>query len=153
MTNSPHVLLCGAGADTFAAEHQCEQVPNSYFDTKRRRKQLEYYQKLDAAKQGNKSSALTVSSSGSGAPAPTVALDHTGASLLSTQSDSKTPSAPAAAGASDKPEDPTKRNGRMIGTVGAVALDTAGNLGTSFLCYQSLLAALKVLLSVDCWFD
>ncbi|RYD50513.1 MAG: isoaspartyl peptidase/L-asparaginase [Sphingomonadales bacterium] len=38
---SPHVLLSGAGADEFAREQGLEQVPNSWFGTPERRRQLE----------------------------------------------------------------------------------------------------------------
>ncbi|MDA1265546.1 MAG: isoaspartyl peptidase/L-asparaginase [Planctomycetota bacterium] len=41
MERSPHVLLSGAGADTFAGEQGLEQVDNAYFETERRRRQLE----------------------------------------------------------------------------------------------------------------
>lgn len=41
MEHSPHVLLSGAGADTFAREQGLEQVANEFFHTERRRLQLE----------------------------------------------------------------------------------------------------------------
>jgi beta-aspartyl-peptidase (threonine type) len=42
MEHSPHVMLAGAGAEAFAAtQKDIERVPNSWFDTERRRKQLE----------------------------------------------------------------------------------------------------------------
>ena len=41
MERSPHVLLAGDGAEHFADEQGVERVPNSYFDTDRRRQQLE----------------------------------------------------------------------------------------------------------------
>ena len=41
MEHSPHVLLSGAGADTFAREQGLEQVPNAFFHTTRRVQQLE----------------------------------------------------------------------------------------------------------------
>ena len=41
MERSPHVLLSGAGADEFSKEQGLEQVPNSYFDTPDRKRQLE----------------------------------------------------------------------------------------------------------------
>ena len=41
MTNSPHVLLTGRGADQFAIEQGLDTVPNTYFDTDSRRKSLE----------------------------------------------------------------------------------------------------------------
>jgi beta-aspartyl-peptidase (threonine type) len=36
MDQTPHVLLTGAGADAFAADHGCEQVEQAYFYTDRR---------------------------------------------------------------------------------------------------------------------
>ncbi|MBS3962342.1 MAG: isoaspartyl peptidase/L-asparaginase [Sandarakinorhabdus sp.] len=41
MLNGPHVFLSGAAADGFAKASGLEQVPNSFFMTERRRKQLE----------------------------------------------------------------------------------------------------------------
>lgn len=41
MEHSEHVLLAGSGADAFAAAQGLEQVDNSYFQTERRRRQLE----------------------------------------------------------------------------------------------------------------
>jgi L-asparaginase / beta-aspartyl-peptidase len=44
MDKSPHVLLMGEGAEKFAREQGFEMVPNSYFQTERRRKQWEQLQ-------------------------------------------------------------------------------------------------------------
>ncbi|MBX7542071.1 isoaspartyl peptidase/L-asparaginase family protein [Qipengyuania sphaerica] len=41
MTESPHVMLAGEGAEIFAAEQGLEIVPNEYFDTDFRREALE----------------------------------------------------------------------------------------------------------------
>ena len=41
MEKSPHVLLAGEGADRFSKEQGLEQVPNSYFSTPERRRQLD----------------------------------------------------------------------------------------------------------------
>ena len=41
MEHSEHVLLAGAGADAFAQEQGLEQVDNAWFQTERRRQQLE----------------------------------------------------------------------------------------------------------------
>lgn len=41
MTNSPHVMLSGAGASQFAKEQGLEIVPSSYFYTERRFKELQ----------------------------------------------------------------------------------------------------------------
>jgi beta-aspartyl-peptidase (threonine type) len=45
MDKSPHVLMMGEGAEKFARQHGFEMVPNSYFQTERRRKQWEQLQK------------------------------------------------------------------------------------------------------------
>ncbi len=41
MTDSPHVMLAGEGAEEFASEHGLEVVPNDWFDTDFRRRSLE----------------------------------------------------------------------------------------------------------------
>lgn len=41
MTESPHVLLAGQGAEEFALQQQLELVPNDYYSTPRRRAQLD----------------------------------------------------------------------------------------------------------------
>jgi L-asparaginase / beta-aspartyl-peptidase len=41
MDESPHVMLAGAGAEEFGLEHGVTMVPNTYFHTEHRRKQLE----------------------------------------------------------------------------------------------------------------
>ncbi|HEY0165328.1 MAG TPA: isoaspartyl peptidase/L-asparaginase [Sphingomicrobium sp.] len=41
MEKSPHVFLAGDGADLFSKEQGLEQVPNSYFSTPERQRQLE----------------------------------------------------------------------------------------------------------------
>lgn len=51
MEHSPHVMLAGAGAEAFAdTRPEIERVPNSYFDTPKRRQQLEKAQREEAAK-------------------------------------------------------------------------------------------------------
>lgn len=49
ITETPHVLLAGAGADAFAKEQGVELVENSYFDTDRRKKQLDRAQEKSSA--------------------------------------------------------------------------------------------------------
>ena len=41
MDKSPHVMLSGPGAEEFALEHGLEPVPNSYFVTERRQRELD----------------------------------------------------------------------------------------------------------------
>jgi beta-aspartyl-peptidase (threonine type) len=43
MENSPHVMLRGLGADQFSKEQGLEQVPNQWFHTTERRRQLEEF--------------------------------------------------------------------------------------------------------------
>ncbi|WP_082576656.1 MULTISPECIES: isoaspartyl peptidase/L-asparaginase [unclassified Lysobacter] len=51
MEHSPHVMLAGAGAEAFAdTRAEIERVPNTYFDTPKRRQQLEKAQREEAAK-------------------------------------------------------------------------------------------------------
>lgn len=50
MEHSPHVLLIGAGAEAFAGTRgDIEQVPNTYFDTAHRRRELEQAQARERA--------------------------------------------------------------------------------------------------------
>ena len=50
MEHSPHVMLAGAGAEKFAdTRPEIERVPNRWFDTERRRKQLEAAQAKEKA--------------------------------------------------------------------------------------------------------
>jgi len=64
MEKSPHVMLAGEGAEAFADEHpEIDRVPNSYFDTDKRRQQLERAQAKeakDAAKATRQASDGTV---------------------------------------------------------------------------------------------
>lgn len=51
MEHSPHVMLAGAGAEAFAdTRPEIERVPNTYFDTDKRRQQLEKAQRAEAGK-------------------------------------------------------------------------------------------------------
>ena len=49
MEQSPHVMLAGSGADEFARVVGAEQVPNEYFATDFRRRQLEQLKEREAA--------------------------------------------------------------------------------------------------------
>lgn len=52
MERSPHVMLAGAGAEAFAdTQKDIERVPNSWFDTPMRRRQLDEAQAKEKAKQ------------------------------------------------------------------------------------------------------
>ena len=83
MEASPHVMLVGEGADDFARQHELEVEPGSYFQTERRRRQLERRQRRERGEEAE----------------PT--------------------------GDVDEPLD------KKFGTVGAVALDQAGNLAAA----------------------
>lgn len=51
MEHSPHVMLAGAGAEAFAdTRPEIERVPNTYFDTDKRRQQLEKAQRAEAGR-------------------------------------------------------------------------------------------------------
>lgn len=91
MQHSEHVLLCGAGAESFAASHGAQLEAPQYFHTETR------YQQWQRATQQSGTH-----------------LDHDTANLLEKHS-------------SDAPIDPDKK----FGTVGAVALDSAGNLAAA----------------------
>ncbi len=85
MRHSPWVMLCGAGAERFAADHGARMVAPAHFSTRARLQQL---RRARARRR--------------------VELDHDGA-----------------ARARDE------RDGTVYGTVGAVALDAAGNLAAA----------------------
>ncbi|MBY6188653.1 isoaspartyl peptidase/L-asparaginase [Marinobacter hydrocarbonoclasticus] len=85
MTDSPHVMLSGDGAESFAREQGVTQVPNSHFDTERRLKSLKDAKAKILAQQG---------------------VSHQ-AAVAALESEFK------------------------MGTVGAVALDRAGNLAAA----------------------
>ena len=91
MEKSPHVMMIGEGAETFARQQGMELVPESYFHTESR------WQALQRALEAEKAQGTT--------------------SYFRSQEESG---------------DPESRS-RKMGTVGAVALDQAGNLaaGTS----------------------
>lgn len=50
MEDSPHVMMVGDGAETFAKEHNLEMVENQYFHTDRRRDALEAVQARERAR-------------------------------------------------------------------------------------------------------
>jgi len=54
MDKSEHVMFAGVGADNFAAAQGLTMVPNSHFDTERRRKSLERVLKISARTQADK---------------------------------------------------------------------------------------------------
>ena len=58
LDNSRHVMMSGAGAETFAAEQGFEKTPNEYFYTERRRKALRRAQSGDAGPTGDAGDAM-----------------------------------------------------------------------------------------------
>ncbi len=107
MEKSRHVLFAGEGADAFAAAQGLEIVPESYFATERRLKQL---QEAKARQQ--------------------IQLDHTPSPLPS-----PSPSPASAPGADKKtqlaPVEALPDIDSKFGTVGAVARDAKGNLAAA----------------------
>lgn len=88
MEKSPHVLMVGAGAETFAREHGVKLVDPKYFWTEHRWKQLQDAKRAEAAERGKGRTSFVVG-----------------------------PNA--------------ETEGTKFGTVGAVALDRAGNLAAA----------------------
>lgn len=99
MDRSPHVMLVGEGAERFADSVGFERVPNDYFQTERRRQQLQRARQRDDAATRQAQRVEPRQASADEFSIPDLALDAE----------------------------------RKWGTVGAVALDRAGNLaaGTS----------------------
>lgn len=87
MRYSPWVMLCGAGAERFAADHGAAMVDPPYFSTRSRLQQLKQAQAHQRAE-----------------------LDHDGAARTRARGE---------------------KNRTSYGTVGAVALDAAGNLAAA----------------------
>jgi beta-aspartyl-peptidase (threonine type) len=56
MERSPHVMLAGEGAEEFAREQGLEPVPNSYFTTERRQRELELL--LEGRKQAGREALM-----------------------------------------------------------------------------------------------
>jgi beta-aspartyl-peptidase (threonine type) len=101
MERSPHVLLVGEGAEAFATAMGVERVENSWFDTPRRRRQLDE----ELAKERQQGAALAPG----GSPA-----------TAAQEASPFTSSSPAAGWI-----------GSTLGTVGAVARDRDGHLAAA----------------------
>ena len=95
MDKSPHVMLIGEGAEQFAREQGLEFVPNTYFRTPYRERELQ--RALERERQHG--------------------------------SDAARGGAAGAGNAGDTPD--AYRGGTITGTVGAVAIDRAGNLAAA----------------------
>jgi beta-aspartyl-peptidase (threonine type) len=79
MEKSPHVMLVGNGAEDFALEQGMVLVPNSYFRTEQRLRQLERALKDEKEKTTQKTSAVTASwPVGTSGTVGAVALDRNG---------------------------------------------------------------------------
>jgi L-asparaginase / beta-aspartyl-peptidase len=108
MDESPHVMLIGEGAEKFARERGLEFVPNTYFRTPYRERELQ--RALERERQQERDGA-----GGSGA----VGAGASGGTGIAT-------GGVPAAGTTD-----AFRGGTITGTVGAVAIDRAGNLAAA----------------------
>jgi L-asparaginase / beta-aspartyl-peptidase len=79
MEKSPHVMLVGTGAEEFALEQGLTLVPNSYFRTEQRIRQLERALKDEKERTAQKTSAVTVDwEIGTSGTVGAVALDRNG---------------------------------------------------------------------------
>jgi len=111
MEKSEHVMLAGEGAERFAQERGFAFVENTYFQTPRRRADLERARQLEVARSGagKKSAALTAPSANR-----TLAPDNSDSVVTTT-------------------DDAAFDRQNRYGTVGCAALDQQGNLaaGTS----------------------
>jgi beta-aspartyl-peptidase (threonine type) len=117
MDKSPHVMLIGEGAESFAREQGLEFVPNSYFRTPYRERELQRaleWERQHARNGGADAGGVRGAGVGGGAGAG----DIRGAGVCG-----------GADASSDVPE--TYRAGTITGTVGAVAIDRAGNLAAA----------------------
>ncbi|MEJ0037091.1 MAG: isoaspartyl peptidase/L-asparaginase [Gammaproteobacteria bacterium] len=103
MEKSPHVMIAGAGAEEFALQQGFTLVPNSYFRTEARIRQLEKAQQEEKAANAKKRTSLANPDSLNASDA------HPVASLV--------------------PQSSSAFDGH--GTVGAVALDHNGNLAAA----------------------
>lgn len=102
MENSLHVLLAGDGAEVFAREQGVELMPEGYFHTEKRWKQLQDVKEKERKEKGDPSAQ------------PPEGKEREEAPRKPTEKDT-----PAASGTG------------VHGTVGAVALDTRGNLAAA----------------------
>jgi L-asparaginase / beta-aspartyl-peptidase len=75
MDKSPHVMLASEGAEKFAREQGFEMVPNTYFQTERRRKQWERLKQEHESSQTNKIASINPEALGT---VGCVALDKNG---------------------------------------------------------------------------
>ena len=110
MEKSPHVMLMGEGAERFARAQHLEQVDNSYFFTERRWQALE----RELKKLGRPAP-----------PRPKGAPEAPGSSLTSDPAAAATQRAELQ---HDEGRDRLAQLEKKFGTVGVVALDTAGNV-------------------------
>jgi L-asparaginase / beta-aspartyl-peptidase len=114
MENSEHVMLAGKGAERFAEERGFEKMPDSYFITERRS------QELVRAKQKDAKKPLSPDET----PATPTKRDSTGKNKRSAIFQEVVPLETAPLG-------DYSHEGKKFGTVGAVALDSKGNLAAA----------------------
>ncbi len=113
MDKSPHVMLIGEGAEKFAREQGLEFVPNTYFRTAYRERELQ--RALERERQLTRDRAAGVGGAGGGARAGTGS--EAGPSGVTGDTGNGDPDA--------------YRGGTITGTVGAVAIDRTGNLAAA----------------------
>jgi beta-aspartyl-peptidase (threonine type) len=141
MERSPHVMLMGAGAEEFALEQGMTLVPNSYFRTDERVRQLERALKDEKAQRTSGASGA-VSAAGTDAArfaraAPGSQADNEDAMAASARaSGADTVRLGGSNGAAESRRDADRAVFEPApigtsGTVGAVALDRFGNLAAA----------------------
>ena len=123
LDNSPHVLLIGDGAETFAAGQGLEQVAPDFFSTAARWEQLERARNTHQLLLDHGGAAAGYRESDEGEKA---AWPRDNAGVAGGAGDVAREAGAMAAGAGE-PLDAD----RKLGTVGAVALDLAGNLAAA----------------------
>ncbi len=109
MENSEHVMLAGKGAERFAEERGFEKMPDSYFITERRSQELVRAKQKDAKKP--------------------LSPDETPATP--TKRDSTSKNKRSEMFQDTAPLGDYSHEGKKFGTVGAVALDSKGNLAAA----------------------
>ncbi len=94
MDETPHVLLIGSGAEDFATTVGAERVPNSYFITERRKRQLE----IELAKRKQAASTISALTPDKYGTVGVVALDTSGRLAAATSTGGMTGKLPGRVG-------------------------------------------------------
>lgn len=112
MENSEHVMLAGKGAERFAQEQGFERMPDGYFITERRAKELSRAKQEDATK------PLAPDETPAAKPSKRDSTTKNKRSSLYNDND-------------NAPLQEWSHEGKKFGTVGAVALDKSGNIAAA----------------------